>query len=86
VPPIPKVTTYRWTGWHAQELQIGETLPWVAPGDFIELTDADYNNPHNTVVQENLLNIATIPSDEVVLGSLTQAEATTEEAGEGVKT
>lgn len=34
---------YRYMGHHATELEVGETRPWVGPGDLIELDALDVN-------------------------------------------
>lgn len=37
MPPVPKVTTYRYIGWHAQILEGGQPL---APGEYVTLNDS----------------------------------------------
>ena len=34
-------TEYRYMGDHATEVQVGDALPWLAPGEFVVLSDEE---------------------------------------------
>jgi hypothetical protein len=68
MPPVPQKKTYRFMGDHATELSVGNNLPWVGPGDFIDLDSGDAGmGKAKVMVDEGLLvDISTIKPDPEV--------------------
>ena len=72
MPSTPKgsaksASNYRYLGDHATELEIGDTRPWVGPGDFVDVSGMDMNDPKIKEMVDNgiLVDVSTIvPTQE----------------------
>jgi hypothetical protein len=53
---------YRYMGNYAMELPVGDALIWVAPGDFVTLTDAEagMEKAQYTIANGLLVDVSTI--------------------------
>jgi hypothetical protein len=67
-PPPPTKKTYRYMGNHATELSIGNSLPWIGEGDFIDLGSGEVNDVkiQNMIDSGLLVDISTIKADPEV--------------------
>jgi len=76
MPPVPQKKTYRHMGNHATELSVGDSLPWVGVGDFIDLDSGDAaHDKTKAMIDEGLLvDISTIKATEEPVVNPLQAE------------
>lgn len=80
MPPVPKSTQYRYVGYHAQEFtKENGSLPQLAPGDFIDLTDAEYHSDINIVHRDNLIDVAKAQASANAEMAAAAAQATADE-------
>ena len=90
----PAAGDYRYMGTHATEMQVGDTLPWLEPGEIVTLSveDAAFPKAQEMIDSGVLVDISTIPEDvETELQEMTatsdkaEATATTTDSTKGGK-
>jgi hypothetical protein len=73
------MTTYRYIGYYASEVLVGEKSVPVAPGDFVDLSEEDVSNAENAwMVGEGAL-ISTEPPSSLEAEEATPPEPPVEE-------
>ena len=92
MPPTPtkqaSAGDYRYMGTHATEIQIGDTLPWLEPGEIVSLSSEDLTTPKamEMVSTGVLVDISTITaSAEAELKEMTADKSTTTDSTKGGK-
>jgi len=88
MPTTPKATpkstaNYRFVGDHATEIEIGDTRPWLEPGEFVDLSGANMNDPKIQEMIETGVLVDTsliVPDPLTVEEQAAQAAETTEAA------
>ena len=74
---------YRYMGNHAMEMQVGDNLPWLEPGEFVTLTDEEAGSEKTQYLIDSgtLVDISTIGAESAPATEAQGTEATTEEKG-----
>lgn len=74
-------TEYRYMGTHAVEVQMGDALPWLEPGEIVTLNDNDITGKIASMVNDGIL----VDTSTIGVQPESQAQSTDEDAAKGGK-